>query len=171
MNTLDALFEWLVAGAPGAKPPEIADRLGRDMAESGIALMRLGVFVTTIHPNVAGRAFIWERGKATRIAELSYATAHSRDFTHSPIAWCSEHRAEWRWQRGDDDGGYQAVRDFAARGCADYLCVPLRFTNDETHVMSLACDAPLTDAQLAAIRRIAAPLARLAEIWALRRVS
>src|SRR5258707_783641 len=100
MAGLDALFEWLVDGAPGATPPDIADRVGRDIAAAGVSLLRLGVFVTTIHPNVAGRAFIWERGKPTRIAELSYATAQSSEYLDSPIAWCSRNRREWRWRAG-----------------------------------------------------------------------
>ncbi|MGE5183947.1 MAG: adenylate/guanylate cyclase domain-containing protein [Acidobacteriota bacterium] len=171
MATLDMLFEWLVDGAPGATPPEIADRLGRDIAGSGIALMRLGVFVTTIHPNVAGRAFIWERGKVTRVAELTYETAQSVDFQHSPIARCANHNREWRWRAGEPDHGYQAIRDFAARGCVDYVCFPLPFVKDEVQVLSIACDRPLADAELESLRRIARPLARLAEIWALRRTA
>ena len=171
MANLDALFEWLVDGAPGANPLAIADRLGRDVAEAGVGLMRLGVFVTTIHPNIAGRGFIWERGRETRMGELSYEVANSRDFLHSPIAWCSKNNQEWRWRAGEHDHDYPAVRDFAARGCVDYICFPLPFVDKEVHVLSIACDTALTDDQVEAVRRIARPLARLAEIWALRRVA
>jgi adenylate cyclase len=168
---LDALFEWLVDGAPGANPIQIADRLGHDIAAAGISLMRLGVFVTTIHPNVVGRAFIWERGRETRMTELSYEVAHSHAFQHSPIAWCATHNQDWRWRLGEHDHDYAAIKDFAARGCVDYICFPLPFVDKEVHVLSIACDTAVTEADITALRKIARPLARLAEIWALRRVA
>jgi adenylate cyclase len=167
---LDSLFEWLVDGAPGATPPEIADRLGRDIAAAGYGLMRLGVFVTTIHPNVAGRAFIWERGLPTRIQELSYETARTQAYQHSPLALSSLENREWRWRAGAPHE-YAAVRELAGRGCVDYIVFPLPFVAGEVQVMSVACERELTDAEVAELRRVARPLARLAEIWALRRIS
>jgi adenylate cyclase len=38
-------------------------------------------------------------------------------------------------------------------------------------VLGVACDAPLADDAIVALRRVARPLARLAEIWALRRIA
>ena len=64
MSNIEALFDWLLDGAPGATTaPEIAERLGNDLLSAGIPLARMAVFVTTLHPNVLGRAFFWEPGK------------------------------------------------------------------------------------------------------------
>lgn len=167
MGKLDGLFEWLLDGVPGAKQAvDVADRLGNDMAAAGIALQRVGVFVTTIHPNVAGRSFIWERGRKTRIGELTWATRGSDDFVKSPIAWVVSHQREWRWRKGDPDPGYRAIADFAARGCVDYVALPLTFVNGETHAMTVASDVGFSEEQLVEIRRIVRPLARIAEIFA-----
>ena len=169
---LDGLFEWLLDGVPGAKHAiDVADRMGRDMSAAGIGLQRLGVFVTTIHPNVVGRAFIWERGKQSRVAEQSYATRTSPDFINSPIAWVTFHGREWRWRKGDPDGGFQAISDFSARGCVDYVAMPLTFIDGAVHVMSIASDVGFSDDDLVEIRRVARPLARIAEIFALVRTA
>jgi adenylate cyclase len=57
------------------------------------------------------------------------------------------------------------------RGCVDYVCLPLRFTIGEPQVMTLSSTIGFTDEQLAALRRVARPLARLAEIMAMRRTA
>jgi adenylate cyclase len=172
MGKLDGLCEWLLDGVPGAKQAvDVADRLGGDMSAAGIALQRLGVFVTTIHPNVLGRSFIWERGKETRVGELSAAARRSDNFINSPIHWVTTHRREWRWRSGDADTGYPVITDLSARGCVDYVALPLPFLDGSTHAMTLASDAGFSDDDLAEIRRTARPLSRIAEIFALMRTA
>ncbi len=113
---LTPLFEWLLDGAPGiTRAVDIADRLGHDFLSAGIPVERLGVFVTTLHPNVVGRAFIWERGKETRVAELTQQVKTSPDYTQSPFARSTDTGAEFRWRKGEPDQGYAAINDFAAR--------------------------------------------------------
>jgi len=172
MGKLDGLFEWLLDGVPGAKAAvDVADRLGRDISAVGIPLQRLGVFVTTIHPIAVGRSFIWERGKDTRVSELSYATSRTVDFTNSPIWWVGENSREWRWRTGEPDCGYQVIADLAARGCVDYVALPLVFLDGRTHVITVGSDVGFSDEDLAEIRGVTRPLARIAEIFALVRTA
>ncbi|HEY8076287.1 MAG TPA: hypothetical protein VIF62_19310, partial [Labilithrix sp.] len=168
----DALFEWLLDGAPGAaSAAEIAQRLGDDLLADGVPLARVGVFVTTLHPNVHGRAFRWEAGARVRVGELTDAVRSSRGYRESPIAFTSEHGEEVRWRRGEPDRGWEHLRELERDGFADYLAVPLRFRNGEVHTASFASRAPWSDEHVAAIRRVARPLARVAEIAALRRTA
>jgi adenylate cyclase len=168
---LDAVYDWLLDGGSGAaQAVDVVDRVGNELAAAGLPLLRLGVFVTTLHPNVAGRAFIWERGKPTRVAEQSLTTRATADYTHSPIARVSESGIEWRWRAGEPDR-YPVIADLAARGCVDYVALPMRFVDGETHVITLAADAGFSDEQLAAVRHLVRPLARLAEILAMRRTA
>jgi adenylate cyclase len=170
VGTIDALFDWLLDGAPGETSPlGIADRLGNDLVAGGIPLDRLAVFITTLHPNVLGRAFFWERGKSTRVGQLTKEVQQSQSFAHSPTTWCIEHDREWRWRAGEPDLGFEVMASLAARGCVDYACLPLRFTNGERHAFSVASNTGFTEDHLASIRRVARPLARIAEIYAMRR--
>lgn len=169
---MDDVIEWLIDGAPGPKSAlDIVDRLGKMLTAAGLPIERLGVFVETLHPNVMGRAFIYERGKVTRVASLSYAVRQSADYQHSPVAWVVQHSAEWRWLPGLDDRGYEVIADLTARGCVDYLAMPLRFTNGETHVLTVSSTTGFTDEHVGTLRRLTRPLARIAEIFAMRRVA
>jgi adenylate cyclase len=172
VTNVDALFEWLLDGGPGASSSvEVADRLGHGLVEAGIPLQRLGVFVTTLHPSVIGRAFIWQRGEPTRVELLTQAIEQSPRFQNSPVTWCTLNAKEWRWRVGEPDGGFPVIAELAGRGMVDYLCLPLRFTSGQIHVLTVATDVGFTDEQLAAIRHVARPLARLAEILAMRRTA
>ncbi|MGH7281743.1 MAG: adenylate/guanylate cyclase domain-containing protein [Polyangiaceae bacterium] len=169
---MESLFDWLLDGIPGVKTPlDIADRVAGDLVLAGVPLERLGIFVDTLHPNVAGRAFIWERGQPTRMATQSLATRRSSDYADSPIAWCAKNAQELRWKKDEPDRGYQAIREFEARGCVDYICFPLRFSNGEVHVLSASSNAGFSDENVGALRHIARPLARIAEAYAMRRVT
>jgi adenylate cyclase len=65
---LDELFDWLLDGAPGAtSSAAVVERLGADFVAAGIPIDRIAVMVATLHPNVMGRAFIWEAGKPVRV--------------------------------------------------------------------------------------------------------
>src|SRR5437879_2086153 len=60
-----------------------------------------------------------------------------------------------------------------AEGVTDYLALPLLFTDGSTQAISWVTKQPggFTDEQLAWLRKICAPFARLAEIFALRRTA
>jgi adenylate cyclase len=166
------VFDWLLDGAPGvAEPVQIAERLAEGLTREGIPLDRVGVFVRTLHPNVLGRAFFWERGKPTRVLELTKAVQASPGYRDSPVGFATTQCAEVRWRRGDADRGWQLLRDLEAEGYADYLCVPLPFTTGEVHAVSFSTKAGFDEHHVAALRAVARPLARVAEIFALRRVA
>jgi adenylate cyclase len=170
--TIEALHEWLLDGAPGAKnAPAIAQEIGGRLLQAGIPLERFGVFVTTLHPNVLGRAFIWAPGQPMRVLSMTKEIRDSAVFDKSPIAWCTTHRKEWRWRTGEPDCGYTIISDLIAQGVVDYVCLPMIFTNGEVHVLTFASKTGFSDEHVAGLRRITRPLARLTEIYAMRRTA
>ena len=70
-------------------------------------------------------------------------------------------------------GEFPQLDDLRAAGATDYLAVPFVFSNGEIHVGTWATRAPggFTEEQLAALHKITEPLARVAEIRALRRTA
>jgi adenylate cyclase len=57
---IQPIVDWLDAGVPGARTPEMFfASLNQRLMGAGIPLARVAVFVRTLHPNVAGRAFFW----------------------------------------------------------------------------------------------------------------
>lgn len=169
---VDALFDWLLDGAPGVTAPaQIAQRLGDDLRGAGVPLDRLAVFITTLHPNVLGRAFYWEPDHEVRVFELTAAVRSSDEYVKSPVGWVYEHGEELRWRAGDSDRGWDMLGKLAAGGVVDYLALPLRFTNGEVHVITFATKTGFSDDHVGVFRRVCRPLARVAEIFALRRVA
>ncbi len=57
-------FDWLLDGAPGAATPmETVARMCPALVAAGIPLDRVEAFVRTLHPHIAGRSFLWTRGR------------------------------------------------------------------------------------------------------------
>ncbi|MBI4956533.1 MAG: adenylate/guanylate cyclase domain-containing protein [Myxococcales bacterium] len=176
MHRAAALFEWLVDGAPGAAAaPDVAARLADGLCAAGVPLDRLGVFVTTLHPSVLGRAFRWNRGEAVKVGELTLAIRDSPTFRQSPVNVAMESRRELRLQVAAGEGlaEFAVARELAAEGFTDYLCLPLPFLNGETQAVTFATRAAagFGAADLEVLRDVARPLARVAEILALRRTA
>ncbi len=69
---VQALFDWLLDGAPGAPTPmAVLARVGPDLVAGGVPLDRMTAFVRTLHPSVVGRRFSWEKGKLGKQVLLS----------------------------------------------------------------------------------------------------
>jgi adenylate cyclase len=175
LRVTDGLFDWLLDGVPGVRQSsEVAERIGVELVAAGIPLDRLVVWVTTLHPTVAGREFAWRPGEPATVRDLAIAAGGSPAFKVSPVAVVFETRRELR-RRIDDAAAseFPVLAELKAHGYTDYLCAPLLFTNGEVHGAAFATRHPLgfSDAHLDRIRHILRPLARIAEIFALRRIA
>ena len=61
MSDIREITEWLVGGAiSGPNSEDVLAQLCERLVESGIPLWRVAVFVTTLHPDVMGRRFLWQ---------------------------------------------------------------------------------------------------------------
>ncbi len=170
------LIEWLLDGTPGAtQPVEVAERIGVELTAAGVPVDRLTVFVTTLHPTVAGRQFRWRPDAGASVAELTFAVQSSAAFQASPVAVMMRERQEMRLVLDDTlvPGTYPILDDLRREGFTDYLSLPLIFTTGEVHAVTFATRAPggFTGDHLALLRGVARPLARVAEIFALRRLA
>jgi adenylate cyclase len=97
------------------------------------------------------------------------------EFRLSPILRIYETGAPLRRRLADPDcpDDFAILRDLACEGATDYFGTPLLFTNGEIHVATWTTRAPggFSDRHIAGIEAIVAPLARIAEIYALRRTA
>jgi len=171
-----AVVDWLIDGARSAPQPqqvlaELCDRL----VASGIPLWRVAVFVRTLHPNVMGRRFIWRPGAEVETSEAPFELLETAEFRDNPIARVYETSRAIR--RKLTDPGYvvdfPVLAELRAQGVTDYLASPLFFTDGAIHVVTCTTQQPggFTEAQIAGIEAIITPLARVAEIRALRRTA
>lgn len=172
---VDAVFEWLVDGAPGAETAvDVVGRMGEDLIAAGVPIDRMAAFVTTLHPTVLGRAFWWNKGEPVRVGELTHEVQRSESFRRSPVADVFRTRVEVRRRiEGIGDADYEVYRDLSKQGFTDYVCMPMVFLRGQVHAIAFATKRPggFSDADLGALRRVVRPLSRVAEILALHRTA
>lgn len=167
---------WLAAGAPGtSRPDEVLLGLCERLLAAGIAVARVSVLVSTLHPNVHGRRILWEKGQGVQISEAPLGTPSNAIYLNSPVNQVIETRAAFRQrlEHKPDDDAFPLLQELHGEGFTDYLALPLPFTDGKCHVVGFATRRPggFSDPEIAALERVAVPLARLAEIYALKRVA
>ena len=171
-----AIADWLIDGARTASLPQdvLADLCHRLVA-CGIPLWRVAVLVRQLHPDVTGRRLLWRPGEGVAVGELPYERLGTDEFIESPVSVVYATGAPLRRRLTDphEAADFELLRGLHAQGVTDYLASPLPFTDGTVHVVSWATREAggFTDAQIAGLEAVVAPLARIAEIWALQRTA
>ena len=171
-----SVVDWLVDGARSRMQAhemlaELCDRL----VGCGIPLWRVAVFVRTLHPHIMGRRFIWRPGAGVEVRDAPFDLLESAEFRGSPVAHVYARGKPIRRRLADADCPieFPMLKELQDEGVSDYLASPLLFTDGEIHLATWTTRRPggFTDAQIDGIESIVAPLARVAEVRALRRTA
>ncbi len=175
-NVTKAVIDWLIDGARSAPlAQEVLSELCERLTAAGLPLWRVVVFVRTLHPGVVGRRFAWRPDTGTVISEAPFELLDRDVFRNNPMAQIGNAPGTLRRRLADSECpmDYPILHDLRADHVTDYVVSPLRFTDNEVHFVSWATRQPdgFSDAEFAVIERIAAPLARVAEIRAWYRVA
>ncbi|MBR1214514.1 adenylate/guanylate cyclase domain-containing protein [Bradyrhizobium sp. JYMT SZCCT0180] len=177
MNTseLHQITNWLIDGARSVvNSPRLMAEVCERLVEAGLPLWRVGFFVRTLHPDIFGRNFIWRLGAEVEFGTVDFKILDSPDFHKSPLIHVFQQGLEVR-ARVDDPQSmrFPIVEDMRAERVTDYVALPLLFTDGAVHASSWTTRQPggFTDDQLAALRQITTPLARVIEIISLRRTA
>jgi adenylate cyclase len=173
-SALQELTAWLIDGAPSITPVSLLSGTCERLVAAGLPLWRVGAFVKTLHPDAFGRSFIWRQGAEIVINTADFDFPDSPQFTQSPLALLFGSGQEVRYRLDDPaTRRFPFFDDMRAEGVTDYVALPLLFTDGTTHATSWSTRHPggFTDEQLAALRTIVPPFARLGEIFALRRTA
>jgi adenylate cyclase len=135
----------------------------------------MAVFVTTLHPDVMGRSFRWQAESGVTVSEALHSFKETDDYRKSPVVAVYDTRSMIRRPLADPEcpDDFAILRDLRAQGATDYAAFPLIFTDGTIHVATWSTRQPggFTAKQFADLVSIVAPLARVAEIRALRRTS
>jgi adenylate cyclase len=177
MNAIDLhkITDWLIDGARSAASPNqmMAETCER-LVEAGLPLWRVGVFVRTLHPDILARNFIWRRGAEVVAGTAGFDLRNSPDFINSPLAIVFREGREVRCRLDDPASNrFPFLDDMRAEGVTDYIALPLLFIDGSVHASSWTTRQPggFSEDELATLRRIVTPLARIVEIVNLRRTA
>jgi adenylate cyclase len=169
-------MDWLIDGAVSAPTPDaVLTQLCERLVEAGVPLWRSAVFVRTLHPEIMGRRFIWRQGEGTEVHDAPYTTLDTADYRVSPVTAVLLSGEAFRRRLPDVAIGadMEVLASQHAQGATDYLAVPMKFIDGSVHVATWTTRAPggFSDAALTTLTAIVRPLARIAEIRALRRTA
>src|ERR1700724_3428460 len=170
------IVDWLIDGGRSApQPVQVLEQLSERLVACGIPLWRVAGFVRTLHPQGIGRRFILRPGAEGGILEAPCELLESADFLENPIAQVYATGRALRRKLADPDCAldFPVLSELRAEGITDYLALPLVFTDGAIHAVTCTTRQPggFTDAQIAGIEADITPLARVAEIRALRRTA
>jgi adenylate cyclase len=171
-----AIADWLIDGARSApQPQEVLSQLCDRLVACGIPLWRVAVFVNTLHPQIIGRRFIWRPGADVEISEGRFGLFDTPEFRENPVARVYATRTALRRRLADPGCAmdFPILRELRVEGVTDYVALPLFFTDGAVQLVTCTTQQQggFTDAQIAGIEAIMTPLARVAEIRALRRTA
>ena len=172
---LDETIAWLIDGARSAQSSEaVLGELCDRLLAAGIPISRVGVFVSTLHPDVFGRSFIWKRGRSVEVGEADFTIPETKEFQTSPLHTVVRTAEPVRHRLSETPAGISIVLDdIRAQGVTDYVAFPLISTDGSVDTVSLSTHEPagFSDADIRNIERVVPALARVAEVRALRRTA
>src|ERR1700730_5027318 len=171
-----AIADWLIEGARSAPlPQDVLSQLCDRLVACGVPLWRGAVFVNTLHPQIIGRRFIWRPGADVEISEGRFGLFDTPEVRENPVAHVYATRTALRRRLADPDCAidFPILQELRAEGVTDYVALPLFFPDGSLNLVTCTTRQPggFTDAQIAGIKAIMTPLARVAEIRALRRTA
>jgi adenylate cyclase len=177
MNAIDLhkITDWLIDGARStSSPPQMMAETCERLVEAGLPLWRVGVFIRTLHPDILARNFIWRQGTEVAAGTADFDLLKSPDFINSPLAIVFREGREVRCRLDDPASNrFPFLDDMRAEDVTDYIALPLLFIDGSVHASSWTTRRPggFSDDELATLRRIVTPLARIIEIVNLRRTA
>lgn len=170
-NISGPLIDWLMRGASTADTPEAFTKaLAEKMLDHGIAIQRLSILAWSLHPLIAGKHYIWEKGEAEILTRApTYEIYDHPAFINSPLRHVSNGLGGVRQRLNDDNphNSFPIMEDLRAKGATDYVAMPLPFSDGRTNVLTLTCDHPdgFTTENLGLVFECSAVIARYYEVF------
>jgi len=173
MTAIDDLIDWMIDGArPGGNARSLIEGVGRRLVGAGVPIGRFAIFVSTLHPNVAGRRFLWTPEDGLKMTEGGVDLYSRDDYVKNPLPTVTTRQVTIRRRLTNPAmiSDYPILAELVAEGFTDYVAQPLIFTNGETHAVTWSTRQAggWSDEAIAVFERIRRPLARLVEAYLLR---
>ncbi|WP_127115739.1 DUF427 domain-containing protein [Shimia sediminis] len=168
------LVDWLLRTAPFlATPEDFSKALAEQLLINGIAVSRISVMMWSLHPSIAGRHYIWNKGQDELTTMLpSYEIFDHPAFVNSPLYHVSQGRGGVRQKIGVDyeDNSFPIIEDLRKEGATDYVAMPLFFSDGTVNVLTMTSDHPdgFTTGNLGLVFECSFMISRIFEVFTLR---
>jgi adenylate cyclase len=145
-ETLEGVARWLRRAARReASLSKVIDEFAWRLTAAGIGLLRVGLNVSTLHPQFLGATYLWWKDIGeTRKLMVKHEVLDVVPYENNPVLQTRLERKIIRRQLEGDPAAFDftVLADLKARGATDYLSLPVESPfGFETHVLSYISDA------------------------------
>ena len=169
--------DWLLRDAWQCETSaDLVAAFAKLLADQGLPIVRFGLLVRTLHPQMFATRYTWWRDKeVVDEVETPHDVLLQSEYLESPYAPILEGVGGVRRRLDGEDAelDFPVLKELKAEGATDYVAMPLAFSDGQLNIVTMVSDRPggFTTSDLGQIYEVLPILARLFEIQALRRIS
>jgi adenylate cyclase len=139
----DPLARWFVTEAYRITDTgELIRAAGEQLVRAGLPLYRLAYFQLTLHPELAGKAYLWRRDRGVEVSEAAHGLLEGRAYLDNPLPPVFEERRTIRVRLAEVEPQAPLLKQLKAEGATDYVALPLLFTTGHVDALSVVSDKP-----------------------------
>jgi adenylate cyclase len=171
------VVRWMLKeGRHNTHMREFGDEMCRRIVAAGIPLWRGFCAVTTLHPQVAGAAYVWRRDESgAKRQTASHELVQSPEILQSPVAEVRRTRRMLRRRLAEPDcpQDYAVLPLLRQQGGTDYVAMPMVCSGGAINAITWVTDRAggFTDREIEALGEVAEALAIIVELQSTRRVA
>ena len=125
---------------------ELVAAAGEQRVLAGIPLYRLAYFQLTLHPEFAGKGYVWRRGKGVEVGIRAHADDRSdkqdAEYRDNPLPVVFEQQKTVRVRLQQVEPEAPLLKELKAEGATDYVALPLIFSTGHVDALSVVSDHP-----------------------------
>jgi adenylate cyclase len=139
----DPLARWFVTEAYRiSDTAELVEASGEQLVRAGIPLYRLAYFQMTLHPEFAGKAYLWRRGKGIEVGIRPHGDNQDAEYRDNPLPVVFEQIKTVRVRLERVEPEAPILRQLKSEGATDYVALPLIFSTGRVDALSVVSDTP-----------------------------
>ncbi|SHM05687.1 adenylate/guanylate cyclase domain-containing protein [Roseibium suaedae] len=170
------LVQWLYGDAAGrADSLELIEELGQRLRESGVPIDRITTAIPLLHPNVRAEAAVWTSDGTREIRRYLTSDDQGEAYDRSPLKVVYTENRAVRIAIPAQPGGkeYGITEDLRQEGYADYIAMPLPFSDGTVKAITFATrySGGFLQAHVGVFESILKPLSLVCELSTLRRTA
>ncbi|PVB60932.1 adenylate/guanylate cyclase domain-containing protein [Labrenzia sp. 011] len=171
------IVQWLYSDASHLKDTlEIVSELGRRLRNGKVPVDRVTTGIWVVHPNVRAESSIWTSDGTKELLLYKADRSEEEAYAASPIKRVHETREPVRVKISPERAGepdYPIISELRAEGYADYIALPMPFSDGSVKVVSFATKEPagFSGSHLSVFDSLIRPLALVCELKTLRRTA
>jgi len=175
--TQGSLSTWLLTTGWDFKAVwELVEAFSQRLVDQGVPVTRLRLTLRTLHPQLVGVTYTWERDKEeVELFEAPHSILGTDEYRQSPYAAIFEGAGgmRQRLEGPDMEFKYPILEELRAGGATDYVAMPFYFRDGQVNAMTLATDCPggFTPDQLEYVYDALPALGKVVELHAMQRTA